>query len=71
MLVPQRQLLERIRKHATELLERYPGYHDDLIKALADIIAIEKSKPSDHVLQVAHRASHLGDLIARQEQRGK
>ena len=69
MLVPQRQLLERIRQHAASMTERYPGYHDDMIKALADIIAIEKARPSDHVLQVAQRAGLLGDLIARDEQK--
>jgi len=67
MSVPQRQVLERIRAHTQQIDLRYPEYRDDLIKALADIIAVQKAKPSDHINRVEQRATQLGDLIASHE----
>jgi hypothetical protein len=67
MSVPQRQVLERIRVHTQEIEARYPEYRNDLIKALADIMSIQKAKPSDHINKVEQRATQLGDLISSHE----
>ena len=65
MSAPQRQVLEVINAQCDKAEERFPGYRGELKNTLADILAIERTKPHNVVQQIEAKLEALGDLVTR------
>ena len=70
MSVPQQVLIEAVRKRCEQLDERYPGYVNDLVRYLAEVLTIERSEPRNVVQQVEAQLDAFGDLYRRKSAEG-
>lgn len=70
MPVPQQVLIEAVRNRCEQLEERYPGYINDLIGYLAEVLSIERSQPRNVVQQVEAQLEAFGDLYRRKSSEG-
>jgi hypothetical protein len=65
MSVPQQLVIDRMRRRCEELDERYPGYRVDLIRYLAEILALERAADHTVAKQVEAQLAAFGDLYHR------
>jgi hypothetical protein len=70
MPVSQQLVIERIRARCEELDERYPGYREELLRYLADVLSIERGSPNNVVQEVEAQLEAFGDLFHRKSTGG-
>lgn len=70
MSVPQKQMLEALKYECARIKQRYAGYGEGLLRAVADIVEIEgrpRSANSSPAGEVQRAIEVLADLVVKAE----
>jgi hypothetical protein len=66
--VPQVALMQVVTEQLGSVDERFPGYRNELMATIAQVVELERERPKAFVQKIGDVIQALGDLLARKTQ---